>query len=447
MRGHDYCGHGAYFVTICTHNRQDLFGEVIGGVMELNEYGGIVREEWLKTGEIRFGIELDAFVVMPNHFHGILVVNNVRGTARRAPTMERFGRPVSGSIPTIVRSFKSAVTRRINEARDTPGAIVWQRNYYEHIVRNEDDFNRIIKYIADNPLNWYNDEHHSWAGTRRAVPLTDAERRVIVEKGTEAPFTGRFNDFFGDGVYVCRRCGAVLYKSSHKFRSHCGWPSFDDEIPGAVRRVPDADGRRTEIVCAACGAHLGHVFGGEYLTPKNLRHCVNSISLDFVSGDSECLKKAYFAGGCFWGIEHLFNRLDGVVSAVSGYMGGDVDDPSYEQVCGGDTGHLEAVEVCYDPGQVAYEDIARYFFEIHDPTQPDGQGPDIGQQYLSAAFYNDSAELETLESLVSLLKGKGYDIVTRLLPSCRFWKAEEYHQNYYAKTGKQPYCHLYTKRF
>ena len=113
--------------------------------------------------------------------------------------------------------------------------------------------------------------------------LTKEEERIIVRRGTEAPFSGKYNDFWKEGTYVCRRCSTPLYRSEDKFDAHCGWPAFEDEIKGAVRRIPDPDGHRTEMECAKCGAHLGHVFEGEHLTAKNVRHCVNSMSMRFIS--------------------------------------------------------------------------------------------------------------------------------------------------------------------
>jgi peptide methionine sulfoxide reductase msrA/msrB len=278
--------------------------------------------------------------------------------------------------------------------------------------------------------------------------LTPAEERVIVHKGTEAPGSGEYDDFFEKGVYHCKRCNAPLYGSDDKFVSSCGWPSFDDEVAGAIKRETDADGVRTEILCANCGAHLGHVFEGEQLTEKNLRHCVNSITMVFVAAkDAAKTAKAYLAGGCFWGVEHLYEQKEGIISAVSGYMGGHKENPTYQEVCAGTTGHLEIVEVTYDPATISYEEVAKFFFEIHDPTQANGQGPDIGEQYLSVVFYNNDEEKKTAEKLLELLKAKGYKVVTELRPAAKFWPAEDYHQDYYAKNKKQPYCHAYIKKF
>ncbi len=279
--------------------------------------------------------------------------------------------------------------------------------------------------------------------------LNDQEARVILHKGTERPFSGKYDNFYKKGTYHCKRCDAPLYQSSDKFKSGCGWPSFDDEIKGAIKRVVDADGRRIEILCANCGAHLGHVFEGEQLTPKNIRHCVNSISLVFKEADESNSKSAYFAGGCFWGVEYHFERVKGVVDAESGYMGGSLKDPDYRSVCSGNTGHLEVVRVTYDPQKVDFETLAKLFFEIHDPTQANGQGPDIGSQYLSAIFYNDEKEKEIAQKLINQLKEKGMKVVTKLISAKEhpFYEAEEYHQDYYKKHNKKPYCHTYTKRF
>ena len=278
--------------------------------------------------------------------------------------------------------------------------------------------------------------------------LTDAEEWVILHKGTERPFSGEYTDFKEAGTYVCKRCNAELYRSEDKFDSHCGWPSFDDEIPGAVKRIPDADGVRTEIVCANCGAHLGHVFEGEKLTDKNTRHCVNSISMKFIPAKSEkTTERAIFAGGCFWGVEYQFQQVKGVISTIVGYTGGSKDDPTYKEVCGKDTGHAEALEVVFDPAQTSFEDLAKLFFEIHDPTQVNRQGPDVGGQYRSEIFYVNDTQKASAEKLIKILESKGYKIATKVTPAGKFWPAEDYHQDYYEKKGSTPYCHVYTKRF
>lgn len=284
-------------------------------------------------------------------------------------------------------------------------------------------------------------------------PLTPEEERVIVHKGTEQPFTGEYVNTKDPGTYVCKRCDAPLYRSEDKFDSHCGWPSFDDEIPGAVKRVPDADGMRTEIICANCGAHLGHVFAGEGFTPKNTRHCVNSVSMKLVPAGIKQpaakpeLKKAYFASGCFWGTEYYFMRAKGVVSTAVGFMGGHVEHPTYQQVCQKNTGHLETTEVVYDPKETSYENLVKLFFETHDFTQTNGQGPDIGPQYLSCIFYSSPEEKQIAEKYIRILTDKGYKVATQLRPVSTFWKAEDYHQQYYEHKGTTPYCHVYRKIF
>ena len=280
--------------------------------------------------------------------------------------------------------------------------------------------------------------------------LTEEEVRVIENKGTEMPFSGKYDGFYDAGIYHCKKCNTPLFSSTDKFDSGFGWPSFDDTIEGAVKEIPDADGSRIEIVCATCDGHLGHVFEGEQITPKSTRHCVNSVSLDFqaVANDNK-YKKAYFASGCFWGTEYWFQQAPGVFDADSGYMGGHTIDPSYQEICQKDTGHLETVEVTYDPTVISFETLTKLFFETHNPEQMNGQGPDIGPQYLSAVFTNDIEEEDTVQILINQLEDQGMNIATMIKDANEhtFYKAEEEHQNYYKLRNSTPYCHVYTKRF
>ncbi|MDB2613871.1 bifunctional methionine sulfoxide reductase B/A protein [Chlamydiales bacterium] len=283
---------------------------------------------------------------------------------------------------------------------------------------------------------------------RRFHTLTSREKEILINKGTEAPGTGAFDAFNRVGIFCCKQCDTPLYHSKDKFSSGCGWPSFDEEIEGAVTSIPDPDGMRTEIICNQCHAHLGHLFSGENLTQKNKRHCVNSISLSFVPAyTDEGYQRALFAGGCFWGVEHLLKKEKGVISVSSGYIGGKTVNPTYKEVCTGLTGHAEAVEVLFDPEVTTFETLTKLFIEIHDPTEKNRQGPDIGNQYRSAIFYLTEHQKIVAEKLLGILKSKGLEIATELLPATPFYLAESDHQDYYNKTKKEPYCHKHTPLF
>lgn len=158
-------------------------------------------------------------------------------------------------------------------------------------------------------------------------------------------------------------------------------------------------------------------------------------------------QRAIFASGCFWGTEYYFQREPGVLQTRVGYTGGHKDAPTYREVCSGNTGHAEAIEVVFDPALTSYETLARLFFETHDPTQVNRQGPDIGEQYRSAVFYLNDEQRLVAEKLIRLLSEAGYHVATQVEPATTFWPAETYHQGYYEYTGKTPYCHFFTPRF
>lgn len=274
--------------------------------------------------------------------------------------------------------------------------------------------------------------------------LSPEQSRVIESCGTEPPFSGAYVHHHESGIYTCARCGAPLFSSEAKFDSRSGWPSFDAALPGALDERIDPDGHRVEIRCARCGGHLGHVFRGEGFTEEDTRHCVNSLSLGFTEAP---LEEAYFAGGCFWGVEHYLQEVPGVKSVISGYMGGETPNPTYKDVSTGRSGYAETVQVRYDPRLVQYRDLAKLFFEIHDPTQQGRQGPDIGDQYRSAVFTVSEAQATATAELIATLKARGYAVATEVKPAGVFWPAEEYHQDYYQRTGKMPYCHSRVERF
>ena len=279
--------------------------------------------------------------------------------------------------------------------------------------------------------------------------LNPEEERIMLHKGTEAPFSGEYDNFFQAGTYLCRRCNTPLYESKDKFEAHCGWPSFDQEIPGRVIRHHDHDGLGAEITCAACGAHLGHVFVGEKMTPQDMRHCVNSLALRFAparpSEKSLALKSAVFGGGCFWCTEAIFQRLKGVHQVISGYAGGQVANPSYEEVSRGQSGHAEVIKIEYDPTELSYETLLEIFFALHDLTTINQQGNDYGEQYRSIILYVDAAQKKMAEDYIQkLTKEKIYTkaIVTELKPLTDFYPAEKYHSDYFERNAGLPYCRL-----
>lgn len=283
--------------------------------------------------------------------------------------------------------------------------------------------------------------------------LTLEQYRIMRKGGTERAFSGKYNDHYEKGIYVCAGCGNPLFRSEAKYDHGTGWPSFSaavDESHIDFREDDSLSIKRMEVRCAVCGAHLGHIFddGPE---PTYKHYCINSAVLDFKPAGSELsrpseLQKvpetevAIFAGGCFWGVEDKFRQIKGVLSTTVGYTGGQVKTPSYKQVCSDTTGHAEAVQITFDPSQVSYEELLKFFFNIHDPTQLNRQGPDVGTQYRSVIFYLSEEQRKAAKKMIEHLGKSGRfkkPIVTEIVPASEFYKAEEYHQKYIEKRSKR----------
>ncbi len=293
--------------------------------------------------------------------------------------------------------------------------------------------------------------------------LSPDQYKILRNKGTERPFCGTLLDNKKQGVYTCAGCGLPLFSSDSKFNSGTGWPSFFQPISktNVIEHEDNSYGmRRVESLCARCDGHLGHVFP-DGPKPTGLRFCMNSESLNFTENTNLAsladplaasagketsapvkTATAIIAGGCFWCTEYAFEQIKAVSNVESGYTGGSAQTANYKAVCGGDTGHAEAIKITYDPSKITYSQILDVFFDAHDPTTLNRQGADVGTQYRSAIFYADETQKKIAQDKIKELNDKkkfSKPIVTTVEPLTTFYMAEDYHQNYARAHPDQPY--------
>lgn len=292
--------------------------------------------------------------------------------------------------------------------------------------------------------------------------LTPMQYEVTQNEATEKPFHNQYWDNHRPGIYVDVVSGEPLFSSLDKYDSGTGWPSFTKPLnPGNIIEKSDNKFgmKRTEVRSKDGNSHLGHLFTNE-ATPTGMRYCINSASLRFIPAKDlskegygqfvsffnkkQTLEVATFAGGCFWGMEEILRKIPGVKETKVGYTGGNILNPTYNEVKKGNSGHVESVQVKFDPAQITYEQILEYFFRMHDPTTLNRQGNDIGTQYRSVIFYNSEEQLQSAKKIKEQVNKSGKwknPIVTEIIPASTFYTAEEYHQKYLVKNPGGYTCH------